>query len=173
MSAVAQVKETHNVGRMGSILFSLAAKSPAILLYLHFFSFYISNYLAMRFNGYHRFFTSCVSHKKKARLLLSSKITSQAWPAALWRELDSESMESFQQDALRFGCLRGFKHMSLRPRGKEELLVTVHHRDDALGLSPGPWMTAPRPRQRDFSVDDDEPESPRAKSKRRVDSTAP
>ena len=82
-------------------------------------------------------------------------------------------MESFQQDALRFGCLRGFKHMSLRPRGKEELLVTVHHRDDALWLSTGPWMTAPRPRQRDFSVDDDEPESPRAKSKRRVDSTAP
>lgn len=114
-----------------------------------------------------------VTKKGTVISLLSSKITSQAWPAALWRELDSESMESFQQDALRFGCLRGFKHMSLRPRGKEELLVTVHHRDDALGLSPGPWMTAPRPRQRDFSVDDDEPESPRAKSKRRVDSTAP
>ena len=131
------------------------------------------------------FFTSFVStsvrkgtfvkdwHEKLPRSLLSSfnsfpsvaHCTSESW--------DSESMESFQQDALRFGCLRGFKHMSLRPRGKEELLVTVHHRDDALGLSPGPWMTAPRPRQRDFSVDDDEPESPRAKSKRRVDSTAP
>ena len=86
---------------------------------------------------------------------------------------DSESMESFQQDALRFGCLRGFKHMSLRPRGKEELLVTVQHRDDALGLSPGPSVTAPPPRPRDFSVDDDEPESPRAKSKRCVDSKAP
>lgn len=84
-----------------------------------------------------------------------------------------ESMESFQQDALRFGCLRGFKHMSLRPRGKEELLVTVQHRDDALGLSPGPSVTAPPPRPRDFSVDDDEPESPRAKSKRCVDSNAP
>ena len=86
---------------------------------------------------------------------------------------DSESMESFQQDALRFGCLRRFKHMSLRPRGKEELLVTVQHRDDALGLSPGPSVTAPPPRPRDFSVDDDEPESPRAKSKRCVDSNAP
>ena len=138
----------------------------------------------MRFNGYYLFFhliRQHVSQKRHVRKRLARKVTfvlssfnnfpsvahctSESW--------DSESMESFQQDALRFGCLRGFKHMSLRPRGKEELLVTVHHRDDALGLSPGPWMTAPRPRQRDFSVDDDEPESPRAKSKRRVDSTAP
>ena len=107
--------------------------------------------------------------KSTVHVKVSVSATVQAWPAALRESWDSESMESFQQDALRFGCLRGFKHMSLRPRGKEELLVTVHHRDDALG----PWMTAPRPRQRDFSVDDDEPESPRAKSKRRADSTAP
>ena len=35
---------------------------------------------------------------------------------------DSESMESFQQDALRFGCLHGFKHMSL-PRGRKDMCL--------------------------------------------------
>lgn len=40
------------------------------------------------------------------------------------------SMEEFYKDALRFGCLQGFKHFSLYLRGREELLVTVFHGDD-------------------------------------------
>lgn len=40
------------------------------------------------------------------------------------------SMDEFYRDALRFGCLQGFKHFSLYLRGREELLVTVFHGDD-------------------------------------------
>ena len=46
-------------------------------------------------------------------------------------------MEEFYKDALRFGCLQGFKHFSLYLRGREELLVTVFHGDDATGAEGG------------------------------------
>jgi|TARA_B100001142_G_scaffold329132_1_gene391358 hypothetical protein len=40
-------------------------------------------------------------------------------------------MERFRADALAIGCLVGFKHFSTSTRGREELLVTVRHGDDA------------------------------------------
>ena len=46
-------------------------------------------------------------------------------------------MEEFYKDALRFGCLQGFKHFSLYLRGREELLVTVFHGDDGAGAGGG------------------------------------
>lgn len=40
---------------------------------------------------------------------------------------DKSQMDTFYKECLRFGCLEGFKHFSLYLRGREELVVTVHH----------------------------------------------
>eukprot|EP01111_Echinosteliopsis_oligospora_P006492 TRINITY_DN2065_c1_g1_i1.p1 TRINITY_DN2065_c1_g1~~TRINITY_DN2065_c1_g1_i1.p1 ORF type:complete len:233 (-),score=57.99 TRINITY_DN2065_c1_g1_i1:28-726(-) len=46
-------------------------------------------------------------------------------PATTTRDERTEKLTSFLRECLLFGCLKGFKHFTVYPRGREELLVHV------------------------------------------------